>query len=58
MSADPDPVKVLTTDAEVASWNTDGLPSDQVRDEQFLGGLFSNAHVAMGIAVMIDRNPR
>lgn len=30
MSADPDPIKILTTDAEVAGWNTDGLPNDQV----------------------------
>lgn len=49
MSADPDPVKVLTTDAEVASWNTDGLPSDQVRDEHLLGGVSGDAHVSMGI---------
>lgn len=31
MSADPDPVKVLTSDAEVAGWNSDGLPNDQVK---------------------------
>lgn len=31
MSADPDPIKILTTDAEVAGWNSDGLPNDQVR---------------------------
>lgn len=30
MSADPDPIKILTTDAEVAGWNSDGLPNDQV----------------------------
>lgn len=30
MSADPDPIKTLTTDAEVAGWNSDGLPNDQV----------------------------
>lgn len=30
MSADPDPINILTTDAEVAGWNTDGLPNDQV----------------------------
>lgn len=30
MSADPDPIKILTTDAEVAVWNSDGLPNDQV----------------------------
>eukprot|EP00903_Cladosiphon_okamuranus_P015249 g14093.t1 len=29
MSADPDPIKILTTDAEVAGWNSDGLPNDQ-----------------------------
>lgn len=31
MSADPDPIKILTTDAEVAGWNSDGLPNDQVQ---------------------------
>lgn len=31
MSPDPDPIKILTTDAEVAGWNSDGLPNDQVR---------------------------
>lgn len=30
MSADPDPIKILTSDAEVAVWNSDGLPNDQV----------------------------
>lgn len=30
MSPDPDPIKILTTDAEVAGWNSDGLPNDQV----------------------------
>ncbi|CAB1113053.1 unnamed protein product [Ectocarpus sp. CCAP 1310/34] len=30
MSVDPDPIKTLTTDAEVAGWNSDGLPNDQV----------------------------
>lgn len=30
MSADPDPIKILTTDAEVAGWNSEGLPNDQV----------------------------
>lgn len=31
MSADPDPINILTTDAEVAGWNSDGLPNDQVQ---------------------------
>lgn len=30
MSADPDPIKILTTEAEVAGWNSEGLPNDQV----------------------------
>lgn len=31
MSADPDPIKILTSDAEVAGWNSEGLPNDQAR---------------------------
>jgi len=31
MSTECDPIKILTTDAQIAEWNTDGLPADQVR---------------------------
>lgn len=37
MSADPDPIKILTTDAEVAGWNSDGLPNDQVHIVRVFG---------------------
>merc|ERR1719230_2174065 len=32
-SAPPDPLKVLTTDAQIASWNTELLPADRVSTE-------------------------
>ncbi|CBJ30911.1 Dynein heavy chain family dynein heavy chain [Ectocarpus siliculosus] len=41
MSADPDPIKTLTTDAEVAGWNSDGLPNDQVSTEN--GAIVTNS---------------
>eukprot|EP00904_Undaria_pinnatifida_P003126 jgi/Undpi1/12814/HiC_scaffold_7.g02481.m1 len=41
MSADPDPIKILTTDAEVAGWNSDGLPNDQVSIEN--GAIVTNS---------------
>eukprot|EP00953_Heterococcus_sp_UTEX-ZZ885_P032394 16926-Heterococcus_DN1.PRE.1 len=33
MSAQPDPIRILTTDAEIAGWNTEGLPADQMSTE-------------------------
>ncbi|CAM9266952.1 unnamed protein product [Chrysoparadoxa australica] len=41
MSDDPDPIRILTTSAEIAGWNTDGLPSDQVSTEN--GAIVSNS---------------
>ncbi len=33
LSVHPDPVSMLTTDAEIADWNTDALPADRVSTE-------------------------
>ena len=33
MSDSVDPLKILTNDAEMASWNSEGLPSDRVSTE-------------------------
>ena len=33
MSDSVDPLKILTDDAEMASWNSEGLPSDRVSTE-------------------------
>lgn len=41
MSAEADPLKVLTTEAEVAQWNQNKLPSDQVSTEN--GAILTNS---------------
>ncbi|KFH15313.1 dynein heavy chain family protein [Toxoplasma gondii MAS] len=41
MSAEPHPLHLLTTDAEMAMWNNQGLPSDQVSLEN--GAILTNS---------------
>ncbi|GMH98843.1 hypothetical protein TrLO_g14194 [Triparma laevis f. longispina] len=41
MSEDADPLKVLTNEAEIAGWNTQGLPADPVSSEN--GTIVSNS---------------
>jgi dynein heavy chain len=41
LSPDPDPLKVLASDAHIASWNSQGLPSDRVSCEN--GSIVTNS---------------
>lgn len=42
MSCDCNPIKILTSDAQIAAWNTDGLPADQVQKNAHIYSVYAS----------------